>query len=1466
MSGRNFTDVMAYWGGKEKTAPKIPRAFGKKAPPQQQQQPQIQPQQPPQVAISQPAVVNVVNITINNVVSQPTTTTPIKENPYIAGENNGTNVSPDTEQQQSIGSVNPYANADLSSSTSSQPVVNKYDNQNFDPNQHQQTVNSYNSSNYGGSSGVPSSTSASQYGASQYGASQYGASQYGSESDRRAYLMDEDDDYYDDDGEYGDDDEVKKSYNERDISELDLSKLEGLLLGTSITASESSEYDIQQSIDDLKRQQEEAQLKTQDIPEMQPSFNPYISNGPSIITSSSYKDAKFLLDGKSSSSPQKDSTVESLTSWNSEFQKLIEMDDCLEKFERLSSLEHDFVYAAETYGRIIISEHFLPHNVRTIKPVTVGGIAGGEKYIVQGILFKFAVENETFGLYGNDENAMKTAAHELNGCTSFLNVGVKGLHVPLMAYIDYRGFRLVAMSLLPISKKSLVYGSSDAGQTVHTSNTLFNHLFASSAKIVNLKSHLVQDSSGDFKSLHGPIDIEGHIGSDNRFYLLDFARLSPPEPPSHRGSYLYKLLRLEFVRSYEKPLCSDAFSPMVSIDIENHNTEVREAYEHLLKVLVPKVAKIIDEKQQGSSINSDLKQFSKLLHSEGINVRLIGNIYNELTTFNSKIFVVVEATIRTLKSLARELLRREMKKTHLPSDFPYKTKMLNFLNLIFGELKGATLDFWDTIFVEKLKKKYKGMEKDNTLPLENLSLLYKVEKPLQVYTTVGEIIKHFILQSDYLRNYLFEGFIKCIGLNVSEAVQKEFCYNSSTGFLFVDPDIKELTTIITRLNIIDYADGMSLYYKSMLLKENNKAKQRLLSISKSRLEQSLSSMSTNYLAIFQLGNVIRLMAKFNTEHYPRLDALELAENTYLSVEKLRVEGNLLFLAKTNRAKTLYLKLIDSPRDVKSLGNLQDIAKDFKSNYSTYKGFLYPSYLLAKIYYVRCLRSYEENYMQIYQNFQELIEKDPQDYKSHMVLGKFLIHSEKYLKEIPNTQELIRNHLSTAIKGDPTLVRKLSDLVHDNPWAVYPFASSSPSISNEIRQHFGKVTGSMIVPSNQVINSSDSEYFTDVNVDKLSIKEGKHANSVVNLISFLGQKLQRLNISKIEDLSSVTIIPAAIESIKNTLVSINLGGCAFVTDEIFTAICSPLLKKIKIFRNNNITSVSYEAMVNVAGESLETLDVGQCENLTDDTIKGFTIKCPKLKKLALPSSVSTQTVKELLDNLKELHTLDTLGCNTLDREVIKLAFEWSTSLIKLRDSVGVPHFTFIKGNQLSIKNINPHFTMAQETIYLATFQSFEKFMMLVVGFKKLPFVMRSYTVYLHKDHKLVKFRDSPLEVNNSGYLKVSYIERVEKPMAQAVIYNPIRKDSYNIHLQTIKFPPVSVGAAIINFTHDHCNYLINTRSQGMATSTFNSTLSENGVTRTSITNQRNNKISIDVDTMTTTRFQQFAVHLSMCHEP
>lgn len=129
---------------------------------------------------------------------------------------------------------------------------------------------------------------------------------------------------------------------------------------------------------------------------------------------------------------------------------------------------------------------------------------GGQKFIVHNILFKFAVDYN--GLFGNDYAAAKAAGNELRGLISYFNTGISDLNVPLMALVDYRGFRLIAMSILPVGEETIIYGSwyvgvklttshiiniqrSDAGRNIHANDEEFNELMKVAAKKLNLKPH-----------------------------------------------------------------------------------------------------------------------------------------------------------------------------------------------------------------------------------------------------------------------------------------------------------------------------------------------------------------------------------------------------------------------------------------------------------------------------------------------------------------------------------------------------------------------------------------------------------------------------------------------------------------------------------------------------------------------------------------------------------------------------------------------------------------------------------------------------------------------------------------------------------------------------------------------------------------------------------------------------------------
>eukprot|EP01127_Copromyxa_protea_P014028 TRINITY_DN3850_c0_g1_i1.p2 TRINITY_DN3850_c0_g1~~TRINITY_DN3850_c0_g1_i1.p2 ORF type:complete len:141 (+),score=27.91 TRINITY_DN3850_c0_g1_i1:744-1166(+) len=124
------------------------------------------------------------------------------------------------------------------------------------------------------------------------------------------------------------------------------------------------------------------------------------------------------------------------------------------------------------------------------------------------------------------------------------------------------------MSLLPLVKNSLKYGSADGGVTVHTDDETLNRAMEKSGKMIGLRDHVING-----KTIYGPGDIEGHMGEDGKYYVIDFGRAMPPEAPLDIPSAIfYNLLHPTFVWKHKKKksqgLCSDAFSSWLRGDKE----------------------------------------------------------------------------------------------------------------------------------------------------------------------------------------------------------------------------------------------------------------------------------------------------------------------------------------------------------------------------------------------------------------------------------------------------------------------------------------------------------------------------------------------------------------------------------------------------------------------------------------------------------------------------------------------------------------------------------------------------------------------------------------------------------------------------------------------------------------------------------------------------------------------------------
>lgn len=129
----------------------------------------------------------------------------------------------------------------------------------------------------------------------------------------------------------------------------------------------------------------------------------------------------------------------------------------------------------------------------------------------RNILFKFAMDVELANgkgwMYGgqqpSDERAMKAAANELRGLMHYASLHIKQLHFPMMVVIDYKGFRIIAQSVLPINKETIRYGSSDGGDTVFCDSEKLNSIMEDVGKRLYLAPHMVNG-----KVIFGPGDQE----------------------------------------------------------------------------------------------------------------------------------------------------------------------------------------------------------------------------------------------------------------------------------------------------------------------------------------------------------------------------------------------------------------------------------------------------------------------------------------------------------------------------------------------------------------------------------------------------------------------------------------------------------------------------------------------------------------------------------------------------------------------------------------------------------------------------------------------------------------------------------------------------------------------------------------------------------------------------------------------
>eukprot|EP00029_Vermamoeba_vermiformis_P008257 TRINITY_DN3807_c0_g1_i2.p1 TRINITY_DN3807_c0_g1~~TRINITY_DN3807_c0_g1_i2.p1 ORF type:complete len:963 (+),score=137.13 TRINITY_DN3807_c0_g1_i2:44-2932(+) len=270
-----------------------------------------------------------------------------------------------------------------------------------------------------------------------------------------------------------------------------------------------------------------------------------VIDGSSLHSSTASKDSKTTSSSLASSdddSLDEGDDLHTITDWHTHLMTLKQRaSSCPDPFERIqiiSSIKEavdDFRDFACDIVKMIIDEAYLPVDQKTIKPIDIGGVAGGEKYLHGGVFFKFAVD--THNIYGSDAFALKAASREIQGLKCIYHSHVDGLNIPIMYLIDYRGFRMIATPYSPIGSHTLTYGSADGGQTIVKIDKEINRKMKEFGIRTNLKAHYVGIRPP--KKIYGPADLEVHLMEETGMALvIDTARVLPPFPPEDKISGL----------------------------------------------------------------------------------------------------------------------------------------------------------------------------------------------------------------------------------------------------------------------------------------------------------------------------------------------------------------------------------------------------------------------------------------------------------------------------------------------------------------------------------------------------------------------------------------------------------------------------------------------------------------------------------------------------------------------------------------------------------------------------------------------------------------------------------------------------------------------------------------------------------------------------------------------------------------
>jgi tetratricopeptide (TPR) repeat protein len=195
-------------------------------------------------------------------------------------------------------------------------------------------------------------------------------------------------------------------------------------------------------------------------------------------------------------------------------------------------------------------------------------------------------------------------------------------------------------------------------------------------------------------SVNIAVDIETHLGRDGRVYIIDTARLFPPEPPQgEKGSVFCRLLRRELLQTNPVPLSSDAFTNFGKHDSVKLNGDVRVAWTRMMTAAIPSCLIELEDLISSdfyAATDPSRKLVARIMHKHGINTRYLLHLRSLAKSHELRFALFAEAVSRAAKRDFFENLR-EIKSTDATQ---HAGLAVILLNQIFASTS-ASKQFWE---------------------------------------------------------------------------------------------------------------------------------------------------------------------------------------------------------------------------------------------------------------------------------------------------------------------------------------------------------------------------------------------------------------------------------------------------------------------------------------------------------------------------------------------------------------------------------------------------------------------------------------------------------------------------------------------------------------------------------------------------------------------------------------------------